>query len=286
MGKKTLSHAVLLSSYIIDTDTSHRVGAYYLDLIKSHFADCKIYIGINTGSSDIWRKMIKSSGLDVNICEVKSGLTVNSDVSGFQAILQNIKEFGSHHDYYWFGHTKGSTHETYEAAEALRWVIDRDFWSRRSEIEAHCDPLQHGTFPALPMPCGSSWSEDGASAYLRRIFPATCRPIGYVTTYTFFGMTGPALRTFLESVASTFFESNLVNEGGVSRYFFEGGFAWVADMGGFEPYLLAKEVTTQKPLDLTGPCHPNDFIINQLKVEKMIQKWKEDPSGYEFTAWT
>lgn len=277
-------HAILLSSYVPETDVGLAIGDYYLDLLWRNFADCTIYVGINTGSCDQWRIMLAQSGLDIIVCEVPENLTVNSDASGFQAVLRTLRSTGAYHDYYWFGHTKGATHSKFEDAELLRQLIERDFWSRRDEIEANCDLMRYGAFPALPMPAAGPNSD--VINYLKSIFPTRYPPVGYVSTYTFFGLTGIALRNFLASADSSFFERNLLDGTGISRYFFEGGFSWIGDMAGFEPYLLHKAYSI--PFDapaLREPGHPHEFEQNQQRVARMIEAWRSNRSNFDFRGW-
>jgi hypothetical protein len=276
-------HAVILSSFIPDTEVAEAVGGYYIALMQKHFPDCTIYIGINTGSSENWRSKIAGSGLDVVACDVPNHLSVTSDVAGVQAVLKTLRSTRAHHDFYWFGHTKGASHDAFFHAEALRDTIERLFWSRRAEIEQYCDPTRHGAFSALPMLA----SNDSATvvSYLRGVFPALYPPVGAFPTYTFFGMTGAALRNFLASAEERFFSQNLIEGTGLSRYFFEGGFSWVADMAGFEPYVMQGDGTQADHHDLGGPCHPNDFERNRLKVKRAINKWRMNRKGYGFSGW-
>jgi len=276
-------HAIILSSYIPSTDVALRIGKYYIDLIRRRFADCTIYVGVNTGSSEDWREMLINSRLNIVVCDVEDRLSVNSDVAGFQSVLRTLRRTRAGHDFYWFGHTKGATHSHYAEAELLREIIERDFWSRRSEIEARCDPMRFGTFPALPMP--ASGRNEVEVAYLRSIFPARYSPIGIIPTFTFFGMTGIALRNFLGSADDRFFDENLVETSGVSRYFFEGAFSWISDMAGFEPYLLRKEFSRPDNAASHWPTHPNDFVLNRLKASKLIASWREDREGFDFPGW-
>jgi hypothetical protein len=131
------------------------------------------------------------------------------------------------------------------------------------------------------MPAAGSNTE--VVAYLDSIFPGRCRPVGYVATHTFFGLTGIALRNFLAGADERFFEQNLIEGTGMSRYFFEGGFSWIADMAGFEPYLLHKEYRI--PFDapvLREPGHPHEFEHNQQRVAGMIEAWRSNRSGFDF----
>ncbi|MEE8631029.1 MULTISPECIES: hypothetical protein [Methylobacterium] len=262
---------------------SHRIGEYYIELIGRYFSDSDIYIGINQGSSDKWRKMIAKSGLRAIVADVPPHLWVNSNVAGFQAALSALRDSNVRYDHYWFGHSKGTTHSTYEEADLLRWVIEKDFWTRRAEIEAECDPLTCGAVPALPMPAESA--NTSVALYLRSIYNAPYRPIFYIPTYTYFGMGGRSLNIFLEKASKRFFAENILNGPGVSRYFFEGGFSWIADMAGFEPYLLKKETDGRELLIPTCECNPNDFELNQLKVAKMIEAWKADKISYYYNGW-
>ncbi|WP_156369096.1 hypothetical protein [Methylobacterium sp. Leaf100] len=278
-----MRHAVILSSFIPNTEVARAVGEYYINLIRKRFSDCAIYVGINTGSSDDWRDMLSRCGLDIIACEVPKHLSVSSDVAGFQAVLRTLRIAKSAHDYYWFGHTKGATHHQYSDAELLREVIDRDFWSRRAEIEDRCDTTRYGTFAALPMPASGRNTQE--LAYLRSIFPGRYSPVGVIPTYTFFGMTGVVLRNFLGSADERFFDQNLVETGGVSRYFFEGTFPWIADLTGFEPYLLRKEFTRPDDPALNWPSHPNDFAMNRQRAAQLINAWRSDREGFDFPGW-
>lgn len=278
-----MRHAVILSSFIPDTEVAKAVGSYYIEIFRRYFSDCTIYVGINIGSCHEWRDMLARSELDIIICEVPLHLSVTSDVAGFQAVLRTLRTTRAAHDFYWFGHTKGATHDAYFWAEALRETIERLFWSRRAEIEENCDPTRYGTFAALPMP--SSDRNASEVAYLRSIFPAQFAPVGVIPTYTFFGMTGLVLRNFLGSADQRFFNENLVETTGVSRYLFEGAFSWISDMMGFEPYLLRKEFVRADDPALNSPSHPNEFALNRQRVSKMIEAWRADRKGFDFPGW-
>lgn len=279
-----MRHAVVFSSFIPDTEVARFVGAYYVDLFQRRFADSTIYVGINAGSSQDWRAALSASGLDVVLCETPAHLVVDSDVSGFQSALRTIRNTGARHDFYWFGHTKGATHDAIRHTDGLREVLERDFWSRRDEVEQRCDPARHGAFLAYPM-LTTTRSEEIVD-YLRGVFPALYPPVGAFPTYTFFGMTGVSLRNFLAGAEDRFFSQNLIAGTGLSRYFFEGGFAWVADMGGFEPYLLEKGplLSADDPA-LRAPCRDIEFIANQQRAAKVIEAWKADKAGHDFAGW-
>jgi len=279
-----MRHAVVFSSFVPDTEVARDVGAYYIDLFQRRFRDCTIYVGINSGSSRSWHASLADADLDIVICETPDRLVVNSDVSGFQSALRTLRNTRAQHDYYWFGHTKGATHDAFRHTDGLREVMEREFWSRRSEVETFCDPTRHGTFCALPMLATSRSSE--TVDYLRRIFPALYPPVGIFPYATFFGMTGTALRNFLASAAESFFTKNLIEGTGVSRYFFEGGFSWVADMAGFEPYLLQKgpRFPPDDPL-LRAPCRDYEFVANQQRAEKVVEMWRADRAGHDFAGW-
>ena len=278
-----MRHAVILSSFVPSTTVAEAVGSYYLDIINKYFSDCKIYIGVNVGSSHKWRSMMEKSGLNITICEVSERLSVNSDVAGFQAVLATLRSTRAAHDFYWFGHTKGATHERYSDAELLRDIIEQNFWSRRDEIDKYCDPARNGAF--LPLPMLASGPALGVINYLKEVFPSVYPPVGAFPTYTFFGMTGVALRNFLASAEDRFFSRNLLDEPGLSRYFFEGGFSWFADMAGFKPYLVRAETISVNAQSMQSPCHPNEFALNRLKVARCIDVWSSNPAKYNFTGW-
>lgn len=272
-----MRHSVIFSSFVPKTDVALQTGAYFLGLLKRLNAEDDIYLGINTGSCDQWDAMVSASGLNVKTAYVQEHLSCDSDVAGFQAALNLARKDGFPHDYYWFGHTKGVSHRAYSDAELLRSIIERDFWSRRAEVERLVDPEKHGTFGSFFTP--PSDNQSPLIDVMRRLFLQDhCMPIGLINMYTFFGMTGASLREISRKTSPDLLRRNLVSDIGVHRYFFEGGFSWLADMCGFRPVPINLKAS-RLPLSLITT--PSSWENNARLSAKRIDNWSNDRSNYK-----
>ncbi|GJD52047.1 hypothetical protein OPKNFCMD_4809 [Methylobacterium crusticola] len=277
-----MRHAVIFSSFVPETEVALSLSKYYLDLLETYHKDSDIYLGINTGSGPTWRKMLRDSTLKLNIAEVDPKLHVNSDVSGFQAALDLLRQSHHRYDYYWFGHTKGVSHSADAQLTSLLDELERNFWSKRLYVEEHCSPEVYGVFGSHFMPASNSHSD--ISEFLKSVYPSPFKHIGYITTYTFFGLTSGALDPFLERADDLFFNQNLINHSGLSRYFFEGGFSWISDFVGLEPFFTA-EYKSKNPSATLGLCHPMLLADNQEKVRSLIEAWRQDKADFAYTGW-
>jgi 8-demethyl-8-alpha-L-rhamnosyltetracenomycin-C 2'-O-methyltransferase len=269
------THAVIFSSFVPGSDIAFQVGQYFLDWFKLYNKDDDIYIGVNAGSSDHWISMIEQSGLRATVVPVEPHLSCSSDVSGYQAALSALKCSGREYDYVWFGHTKGATHPNFDGAAAIRDRLEKTFWSQKKLIESQCDPIGFGTFCMDFLPVADQ--HDDTVAHLKAIYPsAMAKPIGYVNLFSFFGMTGNALRLFFEGASPDFFTKNIVSELGFNRYFFESGFAWVGDMAGLPPFQMERAASVPGSTFTTL----SDSAGNNEKVRVAIEKWLTDKENY------
>lgn len=273
-------HAVVFSSYIPNREVAFQVGRYFLKWLEKYNRDDDIYIGVNEGSADEWIGMIEAAPLNVTICRVPPNLSCSSDVAGYQAALTGLKNSGKTYDYVWFGHTKGATHPTYDEGHGIREHLEHTFWSQKAVVEAACDPQKFGTFAYDYLPVADPHYQ--TVELLKSLYPSSvANPIGYVTLYSFFGITGQALEAFLKNADPRFFASNLVSEVGLNRYFFEAGFAWVSDMGGYEPYIMSKINSN----DRSQFCGLSNTSGNASKVSSSINKWLKDKVNYIITPY-
>jgi hypothetical protein len=271
-----MRHAVIFSSFVPKTDVALRTGAYFLDLLKRHNAEDDIYLGINTGSCDQWDAMASTSGLNVKFAHVQEHLSCDSDVAGFQAALNLARKDGFPHDYYWFGHSKGVSHQAYSDAELLRSIIERDFWCRRAEVQRLVDPEKHGTFGSFFTP--PSDNQSALIDVMRRLFLNDhWMPVGLINMYTFFGMTGASLREIFRRTSPDLLRRNLISDIGVHRYFFEGGFSWLADMCGFRPVPINLKVSR---LPLSWITTASSWENNARLSAKKIENWSSDWNNY------
>jgi hypothetical protein len=220
--------AVVFSSYV-PTRAALDVAAEFLALFEKRFADCDIYVGINTGSLPEWERMLIASTLRIRIGTVGPSLTVDSDVAGFQKALMLMRDEGREYDLVWFGHTKGATSND----PALRRRLVGDFYLKRKRITALFDHPRVGSFGH-----DISYSEvlPGIDARVDAAILAMPYPsIGVFYLHTFYVIRGSIIKRFLDSCSEDFFAKNIVSDLGFDRYFFEKEFSRLADRFGYYP---------------------------------------------------
>jgi hypothetical protein len=220
--------ALVFSSYV-PTTVALSIAVEFLRLFERDFADCDVYVGINTGSLPEWERALADSPLRVRVGKVAPRLSVDSDAAGFQKALELMRDEGRSYDLVWFGHTKGATSNN----PALRQRLIGDFYLERERISRAFRHPRVGSFghdvsysEVLPQIDARVDSEILAMPY-----PS----IGIFYLHTFYVMRGSIIRQFLEHCSEEFFSKNLVSDLGFDRYFFERDFPRLADRSGYYP---------------------------------------------------
>jgi hypothetical protein len=218
--------AVVFSSYV-PNGAALAIATEYLSVLERCFADCDVYVGINSGSITEWERLLRASPLRVRVGTVEPRLAVDSDVSGFQKALELMRDEGRTYDLVWFGHTKGATRDE----PALRRQIIGDFFMRRERISRLFRHPRVGAFGH------DATAADLAAAdtHMDAVFPFPYRSIGTFYLFTFYVLRGSIVKTFLDGCSEDFFTKNLVSDLGFDRYFFERDFGRLCDRFGYYP---------------------------------------------------
>ena len=268
--------AVLFSSWVPEEGLA--LGRYFIETLRRYHADSKIFVGINHGSSPQWIERLEASGLDVTVQPAASTLTISCDPTGFVAALDAYRRHAERFDLVWFGHTKGVSHLDDRWYRTGRWTIERMFWGRRAEIERYFQDPTIGLYtPHYMMMKQSHLRQIDA---LRRMYQATCLPLGVAALSTHFVMRDESVRDFCARVDKRFFREGPEPFGG-DMYFFEMGMPNVATMQGHEPSIEPGLGGT------TGPPKPDgvesirdDWRQNNAVVAFELEKWRRDPTGF------
>jgi len=219
--------AIIFSSYV-PTPEALTVATEFLRLFEERFADCDVYVGINTGSLPEWERLLRDSPLRIRIGSVGPRLTVDSDAAGFQRALELMRDEGTEYDLVWFGHTKGATSND----PVLRKRLIGDFYLKRERIT---QLFRHPRVGAFGHDISVSTGLAPIDELLDGIFVFPYPSIGTFYLHTFYVLRGSIVREFLGGVDDDFFTKNLVTDLGFDRYFFERDFARIAERLGFHP---------------------------------------------------
>jgi hypothetical protein len=270
--------AVIFAWWLPATPEAHKVGEYYLGLLRYHHGDSKIFVGINHGSDPEWLGSLQDSGLDIEIAVVDPAVQMPSDVGGFLAALGAFARHREEFDLVWFGHTKGASRPYFEDYARVRYQHDRKIWSRRAEIDQHFSDPKIGLFAhryALHDPSPHvPWHGFGDLDSLERVYRETHAALGLWAWETVFVMRHEIVRRFCAAVGEEFFRLD-PRTYGASPWWFEAAFPSIASMQGFEPAI---------ELDTDGAGSPrNDILLyddprqtNRLAMEE-LRRWRQHP---------
>jgi hypothetical protein len=272
--------AVVFAWWIPGTPTSHAVADYYLGLLRYHYADSKIFVGVNHGSDPGWTDALLASGLDIEIAHAPPHIRVTSDVGGFLAALGAYARHPEEFDLVWFGHTKGASRRTYSEYLAFRYQHDRRFWARRDDVDRiFGDPdiglfsHRYGLSDSSPDATRVPWRGLGEIDALQRVYRHTFAPLGLWAWETVFVMRDSIVRQFCRAVGPDFFLLDPARYG-AGRWWFEAAFPSIASMQGFEPFI---------ELDTDGPGDPREDVVlyrdpkqgNRLAMQE-LERWRRD----------
>jgi hypothetical protein len=269
--------AVLFSSYV--PEYALHIGEYFIDVLRRHHAESKIFVGINHGSCESWRRLLADSGLDLESCPVSDGIRTPSDAAGYIAALDRFRRIDERFRLVWFGHTKGAgSREHANSLEygKVRWTAERRFWARRSVIEEYFDDPRVGLYTPHNMVCGNLIDVHA----LQRIFPSDRQPLAQLAVTTYFVLRSQIVKAFCEAVTEDFFLLGVESCGG-SIGFFEHGFPAVASLQGYEPYVEGGLGRTTLPL--TASIDANvwaDERQNHYLIRRELERWRSNPAGY------
>jgi hypothetical protein len=274
--------AVVFAWYI--PEQMGQLGEYYLNLLRFHHPDSKLFVGMNHGSDPRWVDHLLHSGLDVDVRQARHQIGDYWDATGFLTALEGLDHSDESFDLVWFGHAKGGSQRTYEYYQGIRFLVDRTFWSRREAVEqAFSDPkigmfaARYNLYPTYPWEHDLPGWDDELNA-LSRIYRERYAPLGLNAYETFFTLRHDVVRRFLDGVGSEWVLTDPKEWGG-GRWFFEMAFPSIASMQGYEPFI---------PMDVLGAGDPRDDLNMTYDMKQNhrlalaeLERWRENP--YDFT---
>lgn len=260
---------VFYSSFIPNKEGLQK-GIDFLEAFEEQFSDYILFIGIQKDSLLEWEKTLNIFNKNNNIFYEKASpdLYVNSDVSGFQKALELYYKNIDHiilepEACAWFGHSKGVTtnNNSYHY-----WCIN-NFWKQRDIIENRlnsdsnlgCFGKHLSYIPNYSQSTNISniWTNYAPCNFIKR-------PLNFMFVNTFFVIKHHILKTMLEKIDSSFFNSKIVGAYGEGdRYFFERDFIHFVDMMGYEP--LFEEISP-----------------NHLWPFPNVQEWLNEINSWKF----
>ncbi|MGI9254918.1 MAG: hypothetical protein ACR2J8_14325, partial [Thermomicrobiales bacterium] len=268
--------AVLLACWV--PEGSLEIAAHTLASVQRHHADSKIFAGINRGTSPKWLRMLRQSGLDVEIAHVPPGIVTDSDAAGFVAALDLLRASGESFDLVWFGHTKGVSHPELTSYLHIRWAIEKRFWSLRAEIERLFTDPEIGLYAPQYIINWKVFRFDNDA--LERMVPGERRAFDLCAPSTFYVMRYETVRDFVAQAPERLFQEGVDAFGG-SRYFFEWGFPNLPLMYGLKPAIPRGIGKTTLPAtaDLNLMVWA-DERQNHALVRREYERYRGDPVGY------
>jgi hypothetical protein len=267
---------VIFSSWVPDEGLA--LGDYFIETLRRYHADSKIFVGINHYSSPVWRQRLEASGLDITIAEAPLTQTMRYDPTGFIAALDAYRRHREPFDLVWFGHTKGLGHIDEFWYGTGRWMIERMFWSRRQEIEAHFSDPTIGLYsPHYLMMLQNHLAQTDA---LQSMYRGVCAPLGMMAVSSHYAMRDESVREFCREVDPRFFQLGTEPFGG-DIYFFEMAMPNVPIMQGFEPAIEPGlgGISRQPTIDGVESIL-NDWRHNNAVVTIELEKWRRDPTRF------
>lgn len=268
--------AVIFSSW---APTSGLIlGDYFIEMLKRWHSESRIFVGVNHGSDPEWTSRLEGSGLDICIAPASQTLTMPFDPTGFVAALNAYRQDRERFDLVWFGHNKGGAHLDEVWYGTGRWMLERSFWSRRQEIEAHFEnPVVGAYAPHYLMLLQDHLRQTDA---LERMYRSLCRPLGAMAVSAHFVLRDAIVRDFCERVSRRFFTHGPEAFGG-DRFFVEMALPDIALMQGYEPYLESGlGGLSQEPKRNGSSSVLNDWRNNQAVVAIELDKWRMAPTTF------
>ena len=112
----------------------------YLDMLKTHFSDNKIFVGISYKAHITVEDIINEYNLDCEIIRlVDESMHVSSDAASFQLALNIMNQSSEKYDIIWFVHTKGG----YNDRDAERKLYLTEFFPQKNYIEEKFKELEY-----------------------------------------------------------------------------------------------------------------------------------------------
>ena len=262
-----MSGIVIYSSFFPNEEQLFR-GTDFLKIMKSHFSDYRIYIGIQVDSTQKWKEIIseyKENGLDITYGDVNPKLYVNSDVSGYQKALELLYKDDRPivGDFIWFGHSKGVT----TGRVGHHNFLLENFWGKKNKIENDLNQDKKAgcfgnTISFLPVYDIKKSSDD---IFKISKIEKNNDVLRYMFTNTFFVIKNEIFVNFLKNIKINFFNELITGHYGIGdRYFFERDFIHFVDILGYYP--IYNEVVR----------NISWMVIDENKIKNEIELWKKN----------
>ena len=210
----------------------HRAHVY-IDILKKYYSDCKIYVGVNCGSDNIWKDMLLDSGLNVTIRDVPVALDINSDASGYQAALQLYAEDKNNFSYghVWFLHTKSISHPDSHFGNGVHDYVRYSGMCRAKVTEMLNSEEFYGGW-SNNVSYNQEWEwQDKINEVCNFPYPQAHLGLFFLTTN--FVIKNHIVQTFIKNSKSEFWTENMGKR--FNRYFFEFHFPLIISKSGYLP---------------------------------------------------
>ena len=236
---------IIFACTIISEERIH-VLHEFLNSFKDNFADCDIFVGINSISLHSIESIIAEYDLNiVSVSRCQNELYTNSDASAYQVALQDLNNSGNTYENYWFIHTKSGVNNH---SDYLRsWYIS-NFFNRRNGIETFINQNPGiGSYGLLGLEFndeidyGSPDCEiDLFNNTLTKDLP--CLRTNFFYIHTIYVINKNAMQNFFKLITKKWFETKL------DRYYFEGVFPFIVSRSGYFPYIENRYTCTGSDL--------------------------------------
>lgn len=271
----TIQRDAVLFAWFVPSHLAE-IGEYYLAQLRAHFADSRIFVGMNRGTDARWVEALLNSGLDLTIHRPLPHVHDYWDASGFMAALQGFDISPEKFNLAWFAHAKGGSQRDAEAYAGIRSFLERRFWQRRARLTQAFVDAQVGIVAArfAPWTIGSSEREMAA---LQRVYRGSHAPMGLHAKETFYVMRAEIVRQFLRDAVPEFLQLDL-GDIGASRYFFELAFPGIAAMQGYIPWIDPDIEGANDPRSDQWLWH--DPRQNHRLAAAELERWRADPFAF------
>jgi hypothetical protein len=239
--------AVVFAASIFESDKMFVLHEFF-HMFQTYFSDADFYVGLNYGSMEIQKDVIKSYIPNVQFIRLeKEHVYCKMDTSATQTAFKLLQDCGKTYDVYWFAHTKGGTNER---GPGIRRMYFNEFFSQRIDIEKMFETYPHlGTWGLRAMSVSPAPTAGNSHHWKDlRVDPPGCVPIcsnekvdpfnythiNYSYIETMFAMRGVAVEAYAKAIKPEYFDIKLFT------WYAENVFPWIPSRCGYFPYVKRK----------------------------------------------
>jgi len=270
-------------------------GRPYIDILKQHYGDCDIFVGINPGTGSItWQDLLHNSGLNVVSKLTDPHLILNGDASATQAALQLYSQADNNQYHYaHLLHTKGISHpanpgsntsdgfsnfvsfsqKRKTATQFLESYPKYGGWGEYGQTQTQWFRSKQYDHSAPAGNCTMAQSVEKSTLEVHpnwdwyRFFPFKYNPLRTQWLLTFCVMKNFLLSTFINNCTDDFLNKHIISDLRSDRYFFE---TYVAQIVCRQGYL--------RHIDKFYPGRPG----NRSLERQMIALWEKEKSPIKY----